>query len=60
MRYVCIMYYTESTNKRLSSRPLRIIQKAQTRVGRTLEAPIPKMSGLVKKLSPFSKRNNPL
>ena len=28
--------------------------------GRTLEAPIPKMSGLVKKMSPFSKRKNPL
>ena len=28
--------------------------------GRTLEAPIPKMSGLVKKISPFSKRKNPL
>ena len=29
-------------------------------IGRTLEAPIPKMSGLVKKISPFSKRKNPL
>ena len=29
-------------------------------IGRTLEAPIPKMSALVKKISPFSKRNNPL
>ena len=29
-------------------------------VGRTLEAPIPKMSGLVKKVGPFSKRKNPL
>ena len=28
--------------------------------GRTLEAPIPKMSGLVKKIGPFSKRKNPL
>ena len=28
--------------------------------GRTLEAPIPKMSGLVKKVGPFSKRTNPL
>ena len=28
--------------------------------GRTLEAPIPKTSGLVKKISPFSKRKNPL
>ena len=28
--------------------------------GRTLEAPIPKMSGLVKKVGPFSKRKNPL
>ena len=28
--------------------------------GRTLEAPIPKMSGLVKMFSPFSKRKNPL
>ena len=29
-------------------------------LGRTLEAPIPKMSSLVKKISPFSKRKNPL
>ena len=29
-------------------------------IGRTLEAPIPKMSGLVKKISLFSKRKNPL
>ena len=29
-------------------------------IGRTLEAPIPKMSGLVKKVGPFSKRKNPL
>ena len=29
-------------------------------LGRTLEAPIPKMSGLVKKVGPFSKRTNPL
>ena len=31
-----------------------------TFLGRTLEAPFPKMSGLVKKISPFSKRTNPL
>ena len=29
-------------------------------LGRTLEAPIPKMSGLVRKVGPFSKRKNPL
>ena len=29
-------------------------------LGRTLEAPIPKMSSLVKKVGPFSKRTNPL
>ena len=29
-------------------------------IGRTLEAPIPKKSGIVKKISPFSKRKNPL
>ena len=34
--------------------------RALLNIGRTLEAPIPKMSGLVKKISPFSKRNNPL
>ena len=30
----------------------------RSKLGITLEAPIPKMSGLVKKISPFSKRKN--
>ena len=38
----------------------RVAGPALALLGRTLEAPIPKMSGLVKKVGPFSKRTNPL
>ena len=42
------------------ARAIQTRELAAEVLGRTLEAPIPKMSGLVKNISPFSKRKNPL
>ena len=45
---------------RRGRRQRRRALRRETLFGRTLEAPTPKMSGLVKKVGPFSKRKTPL
>ena len=49
---VCHCFFTRD--------PPSFMHICTTTFGRTLEAPIPKMSGLAKKVGPFSKRTNPL
>ena len=62
-KYIIIYYRTSPFKhilKRLARKKLGACWAKYSLFGRTLEAPIPKMRGLVKKVGPFSKRKNPL
>ena len=60
--YIYIYIYIYLCMLHISGAPsgARTRQRRNTPLGRTLEASVPKMSGLVKKVGPFSRRKNPL